>query len=86
MEMDAELKKVFVPLFFGIIAGILSFLITFNIRQRDAFGIIILVLFIYIQKFVLPRLGIELKAKDWVGISFITLSSWYIVWIFLLNL
>ncbi|MEM2271998.1 MAG: hypothetical protein QXP56_04940, partial [Archaeoglobaceae archaeon] len=46
--MDAELKKVFVPVLLGILAGIASFMITQDLRQRDAFGIIILVFFIYI--------------------------------------
>jgi len=84
--MDAELKKVFVPIILGAVAGILSFLVTQDLRQRDAFGIIILVLLIYVQKFILPKLGVELKTRDWVGLSFMTLSSWYILWTFLLNL
>lgn len=84
--MDAELKKVFVPVILGIVAGILSFLVTQDLRQRDPFGIIILVLFIYIQKFIFPKLGIELQTKDWIGLSFMTLSSWYIAWTILLNL
>jgi len=84
--MDAELKKTLIPIILGAVAGLISFLVTQDLRQRDAFGIIILVLLIYVQKFIFPRLGIELKAKDWVGISFLTLSSWYILWTFLLNL
>ncbi|MEM0214857.1 MAG: hypothetical protein QXU31_08455 [Archaeoglobaceae archaeon] len=84
--MDAELKKVFVPVLLGILAGIASFMITQDLRQRDAFGIIILVFFIYIQKFLFRKFGIELKARDWIGLSFMTLSSWYIIWTFLLNL
>ncbi len=84
--MDAELKKTLVPIILGAVAGLISFLVTQDLRQRDAFGIIILVLLIYVQKFIFPRLGIELRARDWVGISFLTLSSWYILWTFLLNL
>ncbi|MCS7144385.1 MAG: hypothetical protein NZ879_05120 [Archaeoglobaceae archaeon] len=84
--MDAELKKVFVPIILGTLAGFLSFFITQDLRQRDAFGIIILVLFIYIQKFIFPKLEIKLQTKDWIGLSFITLSSWYIAWTILLNL
>lgn len=84
--MDAELKKVFVPVLLGIVAGLASFLITQDLRQRDAFGIIILVFFIYVQKFIFSRFKIELKAKDWIGLSFITLSSWYMAWTILLNL
>lgn len=84
--MDAELKKVFIPIILGFIAGLLSFFVTQDLRQRDAFGIIILVLFIYIQKFIFPKLGIKLQTKDWIGLSFITLSCWYIAWTFLLNI
>ncbi|MDI9609742.1 MAG: hypothetical protein QFX36_00245 [Archaeoglobales archaeon] len=83
--MNAELIKAIIPVFFGIFAGIFSFLITQDLRQRDAFGIIILVLFIYLQKFIFPKFKVELQPKDWAGISFITLSSWYIAWTFLLN-
>jgi len=84
--MDAELKKTLIPIILGAVAGLISFLVTQDLRQRDAFGIIILVLLVYVQKFIFPKLGIELKAKDWVGISFLTLSSWYILWTFLLSL
>lgn len=84
--MDAELKKTLIPVFLGILAGIASLLVTQDLRQRDAFGIIILVLFIYVQKFIFQKLRVDLKAKDWIGVSFITLSSWYISWTILLNL
>ncbi|MDK2794931.1 MAG: hypothetical protein PWQ22_59 [Archaeoglobaceae archaeon] len=83
--MDAELKKTFIPIILGAIAGLISFIVTQDLRQRDAFGIIILVLLIYIQKFIFPKLGVELKPKDWVGLSFLSLSAWYIVWTILLN-
>lgn len=84
-DMAKELKKVFVPIIFGVIAGLLSFVATGEIRQRDAFGIIILVFMIYIQKFVLPKIGVNLEGKDWVGIAFLTFSSWYISWTMVLN-
>ncbi len=84
--MDAELKKTLIPIILGAFAGLISFLVTQDLRQRDAFGIIILVLLIYVQKFIFPKLGIELKAKDWIALSFLTFSSWYILWTFLLNL
>ncbi|WP_290596076.1 MULTISPECIES: hypothetical protein [unclassified Archaeoglobus] len=84
-DMAKELKKVLVPIIFGVIAGLLSFAATGEIRQRDAFGIIILVFMIYIQKFVLPKIGVNLEGKDWVGIAFLTFSSWYISWTIVLN-
>lgn len=85
-DMVKELKKVLVPIFFGVLAGILSFYATGEYRQRDAFGIIILVFLIYIQKFILPKMDIALEGKDWAGIAFLTFSSWYISWTFMLNL
>ncbi|MCS7121080.1 MAG: hypothetical protein NZ895_00530 [Archaeoglobaceae archaeon] len=77
--------KVLIPLFLGIIAGLLSYIITFGVRGRDPLGIIVLVLFIYIQKFILRRFE-KIEAKDWISISFMTFAGWYIFWVFLLNL
>lgn len=85
-DMIKELKKTLVPILFGVVAGILSFYATGEYRQRDAFGIIILVFLIYIQKFIMPKMGTTLEGKDWAGISFLTFSSWYISWTFMLNL
>jgi len=85
-SLAREMKKTLTPIVCGIIAGLLSFLATGEFRQRDAFGIIILVFLIYIQKFILPKMGVKLEGKDWAGISFLTFSSWYISWTVLLNL
>jgi len=85
-DMAKELKKTLTPIIIGSLAGFLSFLISGEMRQRDAFGIIILVLLIYVQKFILPKIGVSLESKDWVGISFLTFSSWYITWTIMLNL
>ncbi len=83
--MDVRsLAKAIVPLLFGIIAGILSYAVTLDVRARDPFGIIILVFLIYAQKFVLPKFS-EIEAKDWAGIAFLTFAAWYITWVFLLN-
>ncbi len=84
-SMAKELKKTLIPIAIGVIAGILSFLATGEMRQRDAFGIIILVFLIYIQKFIMPKIGVELEGKDWAGIAFLTFSSWYISWTIALN-
>lgn len=85
-NMAKELKKTLTPILFGVLAGILSFFATGEFRQRDAFGIIILVFLIYVQKFILPKMGVELEGKDWAGIAFLTFSSWYISWTIMLNL
>ena len=86
LEYKKEIIKTFLPLIFGIIAGIVSFLISGNLRSRDPMGIIVLVLFIYINKFLFPRFGIKPQGKDWAGIAFMTFTTWYIVWTILLNL
>lgn len=85
-NLAREMKKTLTPIIFGVIAGILSFLVTGEFRQRDAFGIIILVFLIYTQKFILPKMGVELEGKDWAGIAFLTFSTWYISWTIMLNL
>ncbi len=84
-DMRKELLKVVVPIVFGIVAGIISFIITGSIRQRDPFGIIVLVLLIYLQKFVFPKLGVEAEGKDWLGFAFLSFASWYVSWTMLLN-
>lgn len=80
-----DIAKTAIPIILGAIAGIFSMSITQGIRERDAFGIIVLVVFIYIQKFLFPKIEIKVEPKDWVGISFLSLASWYVCWTFLLN-
>ncbi|MET1124847.1 MAG: hypothetical protein ABWW66_06250 [Archaeoglobaceae archaeon] len=79
-----SLAKTLLPLLFGIVAGTISYFITLDVRSRDPFGIVVLVFFIYIQKFVLSKFG-KIDAKDWLGISFMTFAGWYMSWVFLLN-
>jgi hypothetical protein len=86
VDYRKEMIKTFLPLLFGIVAGFISFLISGDMRSRDPMGIIVLVLFIYINKFLMPRYGVELKGKDWAGIGFMTFTTWYIIWTLLLNL
>ncbi|WP_457548911.1 EMC6-like membrane protein [Archaeoglobus sp.] len=87
MAMNREgLIKTVVPLILGVVAGILSFLITDGIRSRDPLGIIVLVLLIYVNKFLLPKLDVNLEGKDWAAISFMAFAGWYISWTFLLNI
>jgi hypothetical protein len=81
-----EIIKTFLPLIFGVVAGIVSFIVTGNIRTRDPLSIVVLVLFVYINKFIMPRFGVELQGKDWAGVGFLTLTTWYISWTLLLNL
>jgi hypothetical protein len=86
IDYKTEMIKSLLPLLFGIIAGILSFLLAGNLRSRDPLGIIVLTFFIYINKFLMPKFGIELKGKDWAGIGFMTFTTWYIIWTLLLNI
>lgn len=78
--------KTLLPLGMGLIAGIISFLITQGGGQRDPLGIIALVLLIYAQKPILPKFGIEPKGKDWALLGFLSFTAWYISWTFILNL
>ena len=83
--MEKNDLKTFLPLLLGIVAGVVSYAITGDMRSRDPFGILVLVMFIYIHKFLLPRFDITIETKDWLGISFLTLATWYISWTLLLN-
>ncbi len=83
--MEKNDLKTFLPLLLGIVAGIVSYAITGDMRSRDPFGILVLVMFIYIHKFLLPKFDITIETKDWLGISFLTLATWYISWTLLLN-
>jgi hypothetical protein len=73
------------PLILGSIAGAFSYYITIS-GSRDPIGIIILVMFIYIHKFIFLKFKIEPKGKDWIVVSFLSFTMWYIIWTFLLNL
>jgi F0F1-type ATP synthase assembly protein I len=88
IEVDhkKEVIKTFLPLLLGILAGIVSFYITGDMRSRDPAGIIILTVFVYLNKFILPKFEIEPQGKDWAGLGFITFTTWYITWTLLLNL
>ncbi len=83
--MERKDFKTFLPMIMGIFAGIASYAITGGIRARDPFGVLVLVVFIYLHKFILPKLNIDVEGKDWLALAFFTLSTWYITWTLLLN-
>lgn len=83
--MERNDLKTFLPLLMGIIAGLISYLLTGDMRSRDPFGILVLVITVYLHKFILPRFDVTIETKDWLGIGFLTLSTWYISWTLLLN-
>ena len=88
MEKDTkkDFIKAVVPIIMGAIAGIISYFVTQDVRQRDPFGIIVLVAFIHLQKFILSKFDIQPESKEWAGFALMTFSSWYISWTFMLNL
>lgn len=87
MFMEKEnFVKTTIPLILGVIAGFLSFIVADGIRSRDPIGIVILVFSIYVNKFLMPKMGVKLESKDWFGISIMCFAGWYITWTFLLNL
>ena len=84
--MDEEMLKAFVPFLLGCVAGVVSYIVTLGSLKRDPIGIIILVIFIYVNKFLLPKLGVkELGGKDWLTIAGLAVGGWYVVWTFLMN-
>ncbi len=84
-DYRSDVVKTLFPLFLGAVAGIISYFATIG-ASRDPIGIIILVLFIYLHKFILPRMNVEPKGKDWIVLSFLSFAAWYIAWTILLNL
>ncbi len=86
MCMDEDLAKAYIPFALGCVAGFISYLITLGDVKRDPIGIIVLVISIYLNKFLLPKVGVkELKATDWLTITGLAAGAWYMVWTFLLN-
>ncbi len=84
--MDEEMLKAFVPFALGCLAGIISYVVTAGSIKRDPIGIIVLVILIYANKFLLPKLGVkELGGKDWLTIAGLAVGGWYVIWTFLMN-
>ncbi len=85
--MDEEMVKAYIPFLLGCVSGFISYIITIGNLKRDPIGIIVLVVFIYLNKFLLPKLGVKkLKTMDWLTITGLAVGGWYMVWTFLLNL
>ncbi|HDS45012.1 MAG TPA: hypothetical protein ENN68_02770 [Methanomicrobia archaeon] len=83
-EYEEGLKKTVVPVIFGVVAAISSYLIVPDPISSD--GLLIAILLILIQKFVYPFMHTKLEsAKDWLYISFMTLFTWFMVYTLLLN-
>jgi hypothetical protein len=80
-------KMVLVSSLMGALAGFLSS--PFFLSSRNAnFSFLILAVAIYLQKFLLPPLGIDSSKfgfKDWFFLGFMTFCYWFVTWTIILN-
>lgn len=84
-EYEEGLKKTLIPLAFGILAGIISFILINEPVSTD--GLIIAILMVFVQKFVYRSLHIPMEgAKDWIYIAFMTIFCWFVTYTLMLNL
>jgi len=84
-EYEEGLKKTLIPVAFGILAGILSFILIKDPVSTD--GLIIAIIMIFVQKFVYRSLHIPMEgAKDWIYLAFMTLFCWFVAYTLMLNL
>jgi len=81
-EYVEGVKKVLFPAIFGVVAGILSFLLT---EPASGDGLLIAMILIIVQRYVYPLIHLNISAKDFPYISFITVFSWFIAFTLLLN-
>jgi len=76
------IKKTLLASLLGIFGGVLSF------YAIPSFGILILLVVVYAQRLILPRIQIDLKEyqlKDWFYTAFMTFAFWFVSWTILLN-
>ena len=75
------IKKTLLSSLLGIVAGIMSYYL-------PAYGILILLVVVYGQRLVLPRVKIDTKEfrfTDWFFLVFMTFAFWFVSWTILLN-
>jgi hypothetical protein len=75
------IKKTTLSSVLGIAGGVVSFYL-------PAYSIFILIVVVYSQRVILPRLGIdakEFRATDWFFLVFMTVAFWFVSWTILLN-
>ncbi|OKY78877.1 MAG: putative membrane protein [Candidatus Methanohalarchaeum thermophilum] len=86
-----SLKKTALSSLLGIVAGFVAFFISKGPEgplQRDFFGFIVIVFFIWIQQSIYPMIDIDpgdFSGKDWAYLGLMTLSFGFIVWTLILN-
>jgi hypothetical protein len=75
------IKKTLLSSLLGIVGGVFSYYL-------PAYGILILLLLIYVQRAILPRVKIDTKEfrfTDWFFLIFMTFAFWFVSWTILLN-
>ena len=81
-EYVEGVKKAVFPAIFGVLAGILSFLLT---EPESGDGLIIATILIILQRYMYPLIHLNINVKDFLYISFITVFSWFITFTLLIN-
>ncbi|HYA32700.1 MAG TPA: hypothetical protein VEG65_01705 [Candidatus Bathyarchaeia archaeon] len=75
------IKKTLLSSLLGIAGGVLSFYL-------PPYGILILLIIVYVQRPILPRIRIDTKEyrfTDWFFLVFMTFAFWFVSWTILLN-
>jgi membrane glycosyltransferase len=75
------IKKTALSSLLGIAGGVASFYL-------PAYSLFILVVIVYSQRIILPRIGIDAKeyrATDWFFLVFMTVAFWFVSWTILSN-
>ncbi|MGZ4864327.1 MAG: EMC6-like membrane protein [Halobacteriota archaeon] len=75
------IKKTVLSSLLGIVGGVASFYLS-------AYSLFILIVIIYSQRLILPRVGVdakEFRATDWFFLVFMTVAFWFVTWTILLN-
>jgi cation transport ATPase len=75
------IKKTLLSSLLGIVGGVFSYYL-------PAYGILILLVVVYAQRLVLPRVKIDTKEfrfTDWFFLVFMTFAFWFVSWTILLN-
>ena len=75
------IKKTAISSVLGIAGGVLSYYLS-------PYSLFILIVVVYGQRLILPRLGIDTKEfrfTDWFFLVFMTFAFWFVSWTILLN-
>jgi hypothetical protein len=81
------IKKTITASLFGIAGGIVSYYLNV-VSYGIIVGILILAVIVYLQRQVLPLMGINVKEfrfTDWFYLGFMTFAFWFVSWTILLN-